>query len=448
MIKRSLTFGVLIAALAINSQAFPAQFTIAPALTASGEYTDNVDLTKDNKKDDFIIFVSAGLTAELRGKTSGASLSTSYGYSFYDQNSSNDTFRIPLNFRAWTQPSKYTELNFTNQFLRTEDPNAQDQIVVQDGRLEETGDTTVRRGRKPYYTNTATLNATHRFGKEDRVYGGFTYGLLRNKDDQVQDNDYYRPSAGLDYWFTHRFGSQFFAEYTRAEYSQSSNFVGVPAGEFDNWLGSMRLLGRMTNHFALFFQYNQVYRHWTSGDENDYLVYAASAGLTYNITKDLFFLIGPGYYYQQIENEQNTSNPFLNAELSQTWDFRRGSVKLAGLAGLTQNNFGAQPNFDFQQFAAIQGSAGYNFTSRLIGDTGASYRWAFTPARNDQGGVGEDATTNLFQFRLGLSYLPTRWMSLRLGYSFNGYVSDVDPDYTENRALLTVTLRPDRPWRF
>ena len=40
------------------------------------------------------------------------------------------------------------------------------------------------------------------------------------------------PSAGLDYWFTQKFGSQFFGEYTRGEFNQRSDFDGQPHQRF------------------------------------------------------------------------------------------------------------------------------------------------------------------------------------------------------------------------
>ena len=59
-------------------------------------------------------------------------------------------------------------------------------------------------------------------------------------------------------------------------------------------------------------------------------------------------------------------------------------------------------------------------------------------------------TTNRYQATAGISYVPLRWMNIRLGYEFNKYSSSEGSlsDYTENRGLLTVTLQPDQPWRF
>jgi hypothetical protein len=426
--------------------AFSAQFRFTPRASVQGEYTDNVFLTKDNTDDDFITRISAGFTAELLGKTNGLSLSFDPGYVFYQDFTEKNTWRLPANLRAWTDLSRATRLEFSNNFLRTEDPVAQDLVTAEGRRVEETGDNTLRRGRDPYYRNRARVNASHQFGREDRVYAGFLYGLLRNDDDRVEDNDEYRASAGLDYWFTQAFGSQLFGEYTRGEYSQSSDFTGVPSGDFDNLWGTVRFLGRMTRHFSLFFQYDQIKRNYTSGIDNDYVVYAPSAGFTYDFSEDMYLLLGLGIYKQVIENEKDHDDPFINGEISKTWDFTRGSINLTGLSGLTQNDFGAQ-NIGFQQFAAIRGTANYSFTRQITGDIGAFYRYDHTPARSDEVDQ-DDEDSNRYQARVGIGYGPTRWMTLRLGYEFNKYDTNANDDYTENRVLLTITLAPDQPWRF
>lgn len=449
MIKRALTIGLLAIALFINSQAFSAQFLFTPRASVNETYTDNLFLTETNKDDDFITEISAGFTAQLLTRTSGMELAFDPGYVFYQEFTENDTWRLPANLRAYIQPTHNSRLEFTDDFLRTEDPVTRDQVAVQDGQVEETGDTTARRGRQPYWRNTARLNFTQQFGQEDRFYAGAIYGLLRNDSDFEEDNDEYRLNAGLDYWFTQRFGGQFSGEYTRGEYSQQSGFTGEGSSDFDNWLGTLKFLGRITRHFSLFFQYGQAVRNFTSGDDNDYVVYAPSAGFNYSISEDTFLSLGLGYYYQDIENETNKKDPFVNGEISKTWSFQKGSINLAGLAGLTQNDFGAQ-NQGLQQFAAIQSSAKYNFSRRIVGDTNAYFRYSRTPGNADDTGGGDTTKDGRAQFNAGIGYLPTRWMNIRLGYTFNYYNTDApnEADYRENRVLLTITLQPDRPWRF
>jgi long-subunit fatty acid transport protein len=163
----------------------------------------------------------------------------------------------------------------------------------------------------------------------------------------------------------------------------------------------------------------------------------------------MYLRLGLGYYKRVFKNDKNNDDPFINGEISKIWDFKRGSINLTGLSGLTQNDFGAQ-NIGFQQFATIQGTALYNFTRKIDGDLGAYYRYAHTPSQ-DRGDLDVDELdTNQYQISAGIAYLPTRWMTIRLGYEFNKYSSSEGDfnDYTENRGLLTITLQPDKPWRF
>jgi hypothetical protein len=432
--------------------AFSAQFKFTPRASVEGAYTDNVFLTNNDTEDDFITTVSAGFAVEMAGRTSGLDFSFDPNYEFYNRFNEYDEWGLLSNLKAWTSPSRATRFEVTNNFIRTTDPlGREDRITSEGGRVAESGDTTVRRGRETYYRNRAQLNASHQFGREDRVYAGFLYGLLRNDDHQVEDNDEYRPSVGLDYWFTQAFGSQLFGEYTRGEFSHDNDFEGLPSGDFDNWLGTIRFLGRMTSRFSLFFQYAQVYRNFTSGIDNDYVVYGPSAGFSYDFSEDMYLRLGLGYYWQDIDNENNQDNLFLNGEISKTWNFKRGSINLTGLSGLTQNDFGAQ-NTGFEQFAAIQGSADYNFTRQIVGDIGAYYRYAHSPSQTDRDNVDnvDDLDTHQFRASAGIGYIATRWLNIRLAYEFNKYSSsdgDFD-DYTENRALLTITLQPDQLWRF
>lgn len=446
---RTISLVLLIAVLSYNPMAFSAQFNFTPRSSAEVEYTDNVFLTKNNTENDVTTTLSAGFSAQLLGKTSGLDLSFDPAYVFYKDFTKNDGWRLPANLRAWTNLTRATLLEFNNYFIRTEDPVARDRITAEGGRVEETGDTTVRRGREPYYRNRARMNISHKFGREDRVYAGFLYGLLRNDDDQVEDNDEYRTSAGLDYWFTQKFGSEFFGEFTRGEFSRRSDIDGEPTSDFDNWLGTLRLLGRMTRQVSLFFQYDQAYRDFDSDAESDYIVYAPSAGFTYTWSEDMYLRLGLGYYWRDFKDDDNQEDPFVEGEISKTWNFQRGFINLLGLSGLTQNDFGAQ-NVGFQQFASLQGKANYDFTRQIVGDIGAYYRYAHTPSQERGGENVDKLDTNRFQISAGIGYAPTLWMTIRLGYEFNKYNSSGgdSSDYTENRGLLTITLQPDKPWRF
>ncbi|MFO7963723.1 MAG: hypothetical protein R6U50_07370 [Desulfobacterales bacterium] len=434
-------FAVTVSICFFAFDAHAVRFMFDPQLYVAEKYTDNVFLTEDDEEDDFITELSAGFTASLQTKTSGLELSAFPTYAWYSEFSENNSWRLPADLHLYTRPSQHTRIYFRDRFLRTEDPEGIQNLRVLQGRVEEIGDTTRRRGRENYYRNAAELGANHSFGRDDQVYSRFSYGILRNDDDELyEDNDYYRAGAGLDYWLTHMFGLQSYLEYTKGDYETPDDFVDNTSDDFDNYRGTIRLLGRLTRHSSFFLQYEHIYREF-SDDSEDYAIYAPSAGYYYEFDRDTFVRLGLGFYYQDRENDGSEEEFFLEGELSKTWDYRRGYINLTGLSGLTQNDFGAQTP-GFQRFAAIDGEGEYRFTRRFAGYIGSYLRYSETPLVTGTG--DEDEQTGQGIFSVDVRYLVTPWMLLSAGYAFSYYESDVYEDYRENRGLLAVSFQPGR----
>jgi hypothetical protein len=428
------------------SSAYGIQYTFQPRISASEEYTDNRDLSRNNKEDDFITVISPGFTAQMLGKISGLEVSYDPAYAIYKDSSDDNQLRHNANLRAWTAPSKNTQFQLNNNFFLTEDPQEREEIiVVEEGEAGETRDTTIRRTRRKYYRNTADARLSYQFGREDSMYVGFLHSILRNNDSQTEDNDRYSPSAGLNYWFGPKFGFQSNATYTRGEFDRDKDFIGEGTDDFDNYAGRIRFIARTKTRFSIFTQYNHAYRKFDGNDSNDYMVYAPSAGFTYVVEKGLNLRLGLGYYYQEVDNDDDNQDWFSNSQIAKIWDFRRGSINLTGLTGVTQTNFGAE-NVGLERFAAVQSSANYAFAKNIAGDINGLYRYSDVIGDSDEENVGEKV--NRYRAGAGLSYLPTRWMSIRLGYTFNKVDSDDnEDDYDEHRGLLTITLSPERPFR-
>jgi hypothetical protein len=135
---------------------------------------------------------------------------------------------------------------------------------------------------------------SYEFGREDSVYAGFLYSFLRNDDSQTEDNDRYEPSIGLNYDFGPKFGIISNAAYTKGKFDQDPDFIGDGTSDFDNYAGDIQLIGRTGPRFNVFVQYNQIYRDFESNvvDDNDYLLYAPSAGVTYAVERDLNLRLG------------------------------------------------------------------------------------------------------------------------------------------------------------
>jgi len=432
----------------LTQVAFSLQYTFQPRISAGEEYTSNVFLSDDNEKDDFITIVSAGFTAAALGKTGGLEVSYDPAYTKYDDFDENDGWRHDARLHGWSDLGKRTRFDVWNEFLRTEDPLGEEDILaLSDGSVVQEGDPTTRKNRRTYYRNTARTRLSYQFGKEDSIYAGFLYGLLRNNDSQTEDNDHYSPSIGLNYWFGPKFGFESNATYTKADFDQDSDFVGDGTDDFDNYDGSIQFIGRTGPRFSIFAQHNQIYRDF-DGDDNDYMVYAPSAGFTYVVEKGLNLRLGAGYFYQEIDGDDDEQGIFGNSQIDKTWTYKRGFFNLTALAGLDENNYGAE-NIGLERFAGVQSSAMYRFARTLSGDLNGSYRYSDVVGTADEN-ANADTGEKVHRYRAdaGLTFEPLKWMAIRLGYTFNKVDSENNADdYDEHRGLLKVTLTPDKPYR-
>jgi hypothetical protein len=292
---------------------------------------------------------------------------------------------------------------------------------------------------------------THQFGKDDSVYAGFVYGLLRNNDSQEEDNDHYSPSVGLNYWFGPKFGLESNATYTKASFDQDSDFTGDGTDDFNNYAGMLRFIARTGARFSVFAQHNQAYRDYDSDDfdNNDYMVYAPSAGLIYVVEKGLNLRLGGGYFYQDVDGDDDEQGVFGNSQVDKLWKSKRGSLNLTALVGLDQNDFGAQ-NVGLERYAALQGSAVYKFTRTISWDINGMYRYSDVIGDADQGGDDETGEkVHRISAGSGFTIEPLKWMNIRLGYAFNKVNSENNEDeYDEHRGILNITLTRSQPYRF
>jgi opacity protein-like surface antigen len=442
---------VFFAVFFLAHSAFAVRWTFQPRVSGTEEYTSNVFLSEDNEEDDWITTFSAGFTAQALAKNSELQVDYEPSYSFYKDFDENDGWRHDARLRGFSNLSQRMRFDIRNDFLRTQDPlDDEDILILREESVEQEGDPTIRQGRRTFYRNTASSRLSYRFGRDDLLYAGFLWGFLRNDDPQEENNDRYEPRLGLNYWFGPKFGVETNATYTRGEFDQDNDFVGDPSDDFKNYAGSVRFIYRTKTRFSIFAGHRQAYRDFDNdvGDSNDYMVYAPSAGFTYVVDKGLNVRLGAGYFYQDVDDEEDEQGLFGDAQIDRTWEYRRGLVNLTALTGLEQRNFGSQ-NIGLERFIGTQGLARYDFLRNLSGDINGRYRFSNRVGDADRPG-DDDTGKNVHRYNVGagLEYLPLKWMTIRLGYTFRKVISDNDSDeYDEHRGLLRVTLTTEQPFR-
>jgi hypothetical protein len=438
------------------------QFLFTPRISASEEYSDNIFLSADNEEYDYITSITPGFTAELLGKISGVRVSYDPSYVFYKRFSENDGFRHNALVSAWTAITKHTTLEFNDAFIRTEDPLSEEDFLYgateassryapgasgikrseeDEGITYESAegligpDSTVRKGREPYWINTADLRLNHQFGALDSIYAGYVYSILENQDPEVENSERYTPSIGLIYWFLPHLGFETNASYTRGDFEASD--------DFDRWNGSLRLIKQFTKNLEGYVQYGHTVMEF-EGDTENYQVYDPSVGVSWVIAEDTLISLSAGYYFQDRERSEDESGATLNGNIGKTWRLKRGSINIGASSGYEESYFGAE-NLGFNQYYQGHGSVSYSLTQSLVGSIFGSHR------RNEYINQEDDRIDKITGAGLGITFQPitARWLSTGLNYSYHTVDSTRDENnYDENRVLLTVTLSKTIPIRF
>ncbi len=422
-----------------GSAAMAAQLLFTPRASITQEYNDNIDLDRNNKKDDFITTVTFGGTLELLGQMSGMRLSYDPGYSFYADNDEFDSWRHNLAAAAWHNFSRETRLDLSNFFVYSKDPLDAGDVEDDRGNIIVQGDDR-RRVRDTFYRNNATARLSRQFGPENSTYAQFTHGLYKYDDPTEEDSQEFTPSAGVTYWFSTWTGMELGAEYTRGIYDEDTS------SDFSNYLGRLRLNQRISPRFGVYGEYRHIYRDFddndvVAGEDLDYMVYAPSAGVFYQFDPTLTASLGAGWFYQQIDDGEDEQGPFLSADINKLWDYQRWNVRTRASSGIDSQDFSSDTR-GFERYAQAEVIGLYNFTRDFFGDCSLRYRVA------DFINSEEDEVDHRYTADAGLGYRVTRWMTLRLAYEFNKLdnINGTD-DYEQHRAYATITLQPDQPWR-
>jgi len=379
------------------------KITFTPRVSVNSEYTGNVDLTAENETSDIITTLSPGFDFEASEKTRGVAISYEPGYSRYDKNSVYNTWRHSAQFSGWTGISKRTQLRLNNSFRRSEEPISEEDI-------------TIRRGRNPYFTNSASVNLTHQMGKTNSLSLGYVYSILENKAPDIEDSANYSPSIDFSFWFLRHLGLNATVSYNYGEFSDQSD-------DFNNWKGSLQLTRKFTKHFNLVFGYSHTYMNF-KGESEDYQIFDPSIGIDYTIDKGSSISFNVGYFFREREKNEDDSNISISGNIGKVWRVKRGSLNITGSSGYDEAYFGAE-SLGYNTYEQVQGSAGYQFTKYLNGNISGSYRITdFRDLIEDR----EDRRTSI-----GLNFTlipPIRWLpiSIVIGYSY----SEVDSTRSEN----------------
>ncbi len=388
-----------------------------PYITVEEEYTNNLDLTPKNKKDDFITKVYPGLNFSATKKTYGLDLDYRLGLIFYAKEHERNYVSHLGNLNAWYALSPRLTFRARDYLVRSEDPREREYSV---NALENQYLLSTIHRKEVYLRNVFEPSMQYQFGRENMFVLNYRNNYYHNSSPLSQDSQENFIDPQLTYWFNIRNGVNLEYGLTLGHFENSPDLLGH--------MGRGRYMHRFNPKTTVFGEYIYMTRDFDEASSLNYDVHAPSLGIEHKFSPTLTGRAQVGYFWEIPEIGSNWGGPFYNMALIQ--QVRRTTYTLLFQGGYTEDFFTAQ-NLGFVKYNRGIATISHQLMERLrVGLSGSLERVKFRNGERDWiSGIW--GTT---------SYQLLRWLVLGLEVGHRENHSNVDTsDYSEYRAMFRAT---------
>jgi hypothetical protein len=389
---------------------------VTPMITVSETYDDNIDLTKTNKKSDYIATVTPGAILALRSEKTNLSLSYYPSFVRYADYDENNTTRHSAGLNFGQALTEYLKFNLTNTYLKSNDPLEDPQNLQG-----------IRQTRNKYWTNITDANFSYLFGAGSRVNVGYRYNIYENDQITLDDSKIHNPYASLTYWLDVRNGAELTYSYTDAAYSRDDNLLAE--SDYTSNAAGVRYLRRFTPNSTGYVGYNYATYDYDRDFPQDFDVHSGLVGLDHSFSPEYTVSASLGYFIRVNEITDNQDGPTCTASL--TRNFARGNITVGGNGGWSYENLqqGAGRTSGFSEYYGGFVNGRYEVFERVNLYAGLSYR-------HDKYTLD---SSDYFRGNCGVRWEFLQYFFAALDYSYVDRSSDLGLDeYTGNRIMLTV----------
>lgn len=404
--------------------------------TAEETYDNNVNLAKNNKKDDFITTLSPGLrfstlprsetTREFRQPSAtkeekyGIDLNFTPGFVFYAKQKNDNYLSLAGNLGAWYSWDPKLTFRVRDYLTRSEEQLEKD---YRPGALPGQIILGSQRARSVYFRNVFGPSLDYRFSKDGTISINYMNNIYRNQNDDLSadsDENYINPQ--LTYWFDVRNGV--FMEY------------GLDLGDFkrspDYTAHLMR--GRYTRRFdprtSVFGEYSFRTRKFDpqTVDRVNYDTHNPSIGVDHAFSRTFSLSAQLGYFWERRNGGSGQDGASYSLVLTE--QAQRTTYTLGFQGGYTEDYNSAQ-NLGFGTHHQVIGTVTHQLTREAtVTFSGRYQRPEYNDGRRDNlWGTGGD-----------ISYGILRWLSLGFGLNYVANNSNRDEnDYNDFRATFRIT---------
>lgn len=430
--KKVILIAILIT-LAASGPAHAWKLELTPRFYVSEEYNDNIYLTNDDEEEDFITGAGVGFTLETAGKHNTLTLDYDPKYQYFSQNDDLSFWEQKASLAWEWQLARHTNFKIQDRFTYTEDPFFVTDVIITEFKGIKKFDFTVRKDRRAYTSNTASATLTHETQGKNTVELDYLYSILKNDDEEIEDNERHSPSMEINYKMSPHNALTFLAGYTLGDFEESE--------DFDRIEGNLKWTRNFAPHWEGYLEYDHTYLDYDR-DKTGYNVYNPMMGIVTTLGKQTELTLAGGYFYQDKGAGGDESGPAGELELEHR--FERGTASVFGSYGSDESYFGTE-NLGL----SLSYDAGLRFSYQLFQDFAVELSGRYR--RDEYKDLEEPRIDDTYRGGCSLIYNPTslRWLFVNLSYLYYSLDStDDEKIYANNRVILQFTLIPKQPWKW
>ncbi|AEH45091.1 hypothetical protein Thein_1223 [Thermodesulfatator indicus DSM 15286] len=378
------------------------------SLFASNEYTDNLYLSKTNKKDDFVSNLGVLFSATRATRVSSLNFSYSLSRSFYWSQNKNDSFRHNLSLNYNKKISRKLSFNTNTTYYRTEEPIEPDSNIFEDRQGE----------RRPYYRINSSANISYEYWKNSFIKTGASINYLQNEDPTVEDSRIYSEFISISRDVVKYFSELRFSATQR-------EFETTPSVE--TWQISFSQGYKITHNKSLSLNISLDKTQDKAPQGEDYKTYSTDLNYNWSPTKKDNYHFSIGYFWK-VSDEKGKDEDGIKFSIAYTKRFKLTSYSLTGSGGY-RYQYGEAQNLGFTKYYNLSFSVTRKLSKRMSGSTNLFYRW------EDNGTLSK----HTYGASLNLNRTLTKKLTASLSYSYREVKSD-DPadEYKVNSIFLKI----------
>ncbi len=409
-----------------------ARWSLTPRLYVQGEYDDNIFLTERNTEDDFTTTISPGVNFAYETPTDQIILDYEFQRVLYDDFSEFDYSGHRGTLEARKDFGPWFTAGIREVIIRSQDP-------IELIGITEFERPSIRRGRRNRYTrNVVRPEAIFRFGENRWIRVRYRNNILRNKADDIADQDENAVNAILNLRLNIHNGFELFYEHINQNYG--STIPPEPSADYDG----NEVRGRYTYYLdprtSAFLEYRYYRRDFKRESPGflDYEVNDARLGFSRDLYENVSLSVSGGYGVNDAKTRKKEET--FSGRTDLTAQYKRLSVAVYGEGGFGEDFISAE-TLGLYEFWRTGFNGRYQLLETL---------WAegfFLIEEDDF--VDLDRRDTLLSVRGGLTYQIVKWLLLSFEYGYNERDSNVPfESFRDNRYIGRITAQYDIAERF